>query len=101
MPRGAPYERTTENIINNNTESAYGYGDLHIGPGLIPELPRRVIKIIYEEIRIRSARGPERESDGPRGSRGYPSRAPRTRLFPIFFNRLTSVRARARSTLVD
>jgi len=73
--RAGPRTRATANIINNNTESAYGYGDLHIGLGLIPELPRRVIKIIYEEIRIRSARGPERSP--ARGSRGYPSRAPR------------------------
>jgi len=54
--RAGPRTRATADIINNNTESAYGHGDLHIGPGLIPELPRRVIKIIYEEIRIRSAR---------------------------------------------
>jgi hypothetical protein len=82
VPRGAPYERATANIINNNTESAYGYGDLHIGPGLIPELPRRVIKIIYEEIRIRSARGPERESErAPRFARISLSR-PTNALIP-------------------
>lgn len=63
--RAGPCTRATANIINNNTESAYGYGDLHTGPGLIPELPRRVIKIIYEEIRIRSARGPEVRADIP------------------------------------